>query len=53
MYSLMHKISPISVAASYVLGIQELLDYTIDCLSESPSELLSCALVAKSWASRS
>ncbi|KAJ7455867.1 hypothetical protein FB451DRAFT_1564866 [Mycena latifolia] len=35
--------------ASYVLGIQELLDYTIDDLSESPYDLISCALVAKSW----
>ncbi|KAJ6555432.1 hypothetical protein DFH09DRAFT_1492716 [Mycena vulgaris] len=35
--------------ASYVLGIQELLDHTIDYLSDSPCELISCALVVKSW----
>ncbi|KAJ7127633.1 hypothetical protein C8R44DRAFT_979329 [Mycena epipterygia] len=35
--------------ASYALGIQELVDYIIDHLSDSPYDLLSCALVAKSW----
>ncbi|KAJ7455861.1 hypothetical protein FB451DRAFT_639404 [Mycena latifolia] len=35
--------------ASYVLKIQELLDYTIDYLSDSHYDLISCALVAKSW----
>lgn len=35
-----------------MLGIQELLDYTIDCLSDAPHELLSCALVAKAWVAR-
>ncbi|KAJ6555422.1 hypothetical protein DFH09DRAFT_1318209 [Mycena vulgaris] len=38
--------------ASYVLGIQELLDHTIDYLSDSPCDLISCALVAKSWVYR-
>ncbi|KAJ7654910.1 hypothetical protein B0H17DRAFT_1338141 [Mycena rosella] len=38
--------------ASYVLGIQEILDHTIDYLSDSPYDLTSCTLVATSWVSR-
>lgn len=37
--------------ASQVLNIQELLDYTLDYLSNSPTDLISCALVAKAWVS--
>ncbi|KAK6966625.1 hypothetical protein R3P38DRAFT_3153600 [Favolaschia claudopus] len=31
------------------LDIQELVDYCIDCLAGSPSDLLPCPLVARAW----
>ncbi|KAF7374629.1 hypothetical protein MSAN_00347700 [Mycena sanguinolenta] len=42
---------PLSLARS-VLAIPELLDHTIDFLSGSLEDLHSCALVSKSWVSR-
>ncbi|KAK6996399.1 hypothetical protein R3P38DRAFT_2655018 [Favolaschia claudopus] len=37
--------------SSNPLRIQELLDLCITHLSESPADLLSCSLVARSWVS--
>ncbi|KAJ7928759.1 hypothetical protein B0H13DRAFT_1966080 [Mycena leptocephala] len=43
---------PIHSLRSSVIAIPELLDHIIDYLSGSPVDLLSCAMVSKSWVRR-